>query len=79
MFAVDPRVVEAVWSSVQAHLPRLAAWVVLVLGALVLLAAVVSVALDEWETSWGKVLILFLVAVGMWRAIGHLRRASSAR
>ena len=58
---------------------RLTAVVVLALGALVLLATMVSIALGEWETTLGKVLVLLLVLVGMWRAVGHLRASSVAR
>lgn len=58
---------------------RLTAAVVLALGALVLLATVVSVALGVWETTLGKALFLLLVLAGMWRAIGHLRDPSAVR
>ena len=57
---------------------RLTAVVVLVLGALVLLTAALSVAVGAWETTLGKVLVLLLVVVGMWRAASHLRRQSPA-
>ena len=57
---------------------RLTAAVVLVLGALVLLTTGYSVAVGAWETTFGKVLVLLLVVVGMWRASGHLRRPSNA-
>lgn len=57
---------------------RLTAVVVLVLGGLVLLATGYGVAVGAWETSLVKVLVLLLVIVGMWRAVSHLRRPSSA-
>lgn len=57
---------------------RLAAVVVLVLGGLALLATGYAVAVEAWESSLAKVLILLLVIVGMWRAASHLRRPSSA-
>lgn len=55
---------------------RLAAVVVLALGALVLLATAYSVALDLWVTTLVKVLVLLLVVAGMYRAVPHLRQAS---
>ena len=58
---------------------RFTAVVVLALGALVLIATVVSVALGLWETTVGNVLLLLLVAVGMWRAVGHLQIPPRAR
>lgn len=57
---------------------RLTAAIVLALGALVVLATLVSVALGQWETSSGNVLVLLVVVVAMWRAVGHLRRPSHA-
>lgn len=56
---------------------RLAAVVVLALGGLVLLATSYSVTVKAWEASLGRVLILLLIVVGMWRAAVHLRRSSS--
>ena len=63
----------------EANVERLAAAVVLALGSVVLLATVVSVALEHWETTLGKVLLLLLVLIGMWRATGHLPRPSHER
>lgn len=57
---------------------RLTAVVMLVLGGLILLATGYSVAVGAWETTLGKVLLLLLVIVGMWRAVSRLRRPSSA-
>jgi hypothetical protein len=57
---------------------RLAAVTVLALGALVLLATAVSMALGYWENAAAKVLVLLVVAVGMWRAAGHLGGPSHA-
>lgn len=57
---------------------RLTAVVVLAIGGLVLLAWGYSVSVGAWETTAVKVLVLLLVLVGMWRAVSHLRRTSSA-
>ena len=53
---------------------RLTATVVLVLGTLVLAATLVSVATDSWEPTVGRILVLLLVGLGMWRVAPHLRR-----
>lgn len=58
---------------------RFTAIVVLALGALVLIATIVSVAIDPWETTVGNVLVLLLVGVAMCRAVGHLRDPARAR
>ena len=58
---------------------KLSAVVVLVLGGLVLLATVASVAVGQWETTLARVSVLLLVLVGMWRASSHLQASPPAR
>ena len=58
---------------------RLTAVVILALGALVLIAMIASVAGGRWDTTLGKVLFLFLVLIGLWRAEGHLPHPRAAR
>lgn len=53
---------------------RFTAVVVLALGGLFLNATVASATLGRWETTVGKVLVLLLIVVAMWPALGHLRR-----
>jgi len=53
---------------------RLTATIVLALGTLVLVGTLVSVALDRWEPTVGRLFVLLLVGAGMWRAASHLRR-----
>ena len=52
---------------------RLTALTVLVLGLTVLLLTALSVAWGEWESTVGRLLLLLLVLLGMWRAVAHLR------
>ena len=57
---------------------RFTALLVLALGATVLLATAVSVSLGSWQSTTGKLLLLLLVVLAMWRAFTHLRRPSHA-
>jgi hypothetical protein len=58
---------------------RLAAVAVLSVGAVLLLATGVSVALGVYEHTVWKDLVTLLIVVGMWRAVGHLRPPLPAR
>lgn len=57
---------------------RLTALFVLTLGATVLAATALSLSLSSWQSTIGKVLLLLLVVLAMWRAFTHLRRPSHA-
>lgn len=58
---------------------RPAVLVVLALGAMVLLATAISLALGHWDLTLGRTMLLLVVVVGMWRASVHLRRSLPAR